>query len=107
MSKKDTLDIKESLKSSDHQRIDFDIGPFYGAVNLTKAGEVLRLIAERSIEVGKPVSLNEAMKHLSITSNDVMALLKIDQSTAPVMKKRIINYRVQNVSGDNNICFSY
>ncbi len=104
---KDTLDIKESLKSSDHQRIDLDVGPFYGAVNLTKAGEVLRIIAERSIEERKPISLNEAVKHLSITSNDVMALLQMDQSTAPIMKKRVIKYRVENVSGDSHIHFSY
>ena len=74
---------------------------------LNKAGEALRRIAERSIDVGKPVSLKEVVQHLSITSNDVMALLKMDQSIAEVMKKKKINYRVTNVGGDSHIHFSY
>jgi hypothetical protein len=104
---KDTLDIKESMKSSDHDRIDLDVGPFYGAVNLTKAGEALRRIAEKSIEVGKPVSVRDVTKHLSITTNDVMALLQMNKQTAEVMKQRIINYRIVDVSGDRHIHFSY
>ncbi|MHA1950078.1 MAG: hypothetical protein ACXAAO_13100 [Candidatus Thorarchaeota archaeon] len=104
---KTTHDIKESMKASDHPTIEIDVGPFGGAMNLTKAGEALRSIAERCIEAGKPLSLNEAMKRLSLTSNDVMALLAMDKSTAPIMNKRIINYRVQKVGGDSHIFFSY
>ncbi len=104
---KATADIKESLKSSDHQKVSFDIGPYGGAVNLTQAGEALRRIAEKSIEARKPVSVKEVMKHLSITQNDVMALIQMDKQTAGVMKKRVINYRVVDVGGDRHIHFSY
>ena len=104
---KGTLDIKESLKSSDHQRVNLDVGPFYGAVNLTKAGEALRRISEKSIEAGKPVSVEDVVKHLSITPNDVMALLQMNKQTAEVMKQRMINYRVVDVGGNSHIHFSY
>ena len=105
---KDTLDIKESLKSSDHDSIDFTRGDReVTAVNLTKAVEAFRRIAERSIEVRKPISLKDAVKHLSVTENDVLAILKMDQSMSRHLNKKWIKYRVEDVGDDSHIHCSY
>ena len=105
---KATLDIKESLKSSDYDSVEFTRGDReVTAVFLGKAVEAFRRIAERSIEVGKPISVKEAMKHLSATENDVLAFTKMDQSMSKHMDKKFINYRVEDVGGDSHIHCSY
>ena len=105
---KDTLDIKESLKSSDHDTFEFTRGDReVTTVNLTKAVAAFRHIAERSIEAGKPISVRDVMKHLSVTENDVLVFPKMDNSMSRHMNTKFINYRVEDVGDDSHIHCSY
>ena len=105
---KDTLDIEESLKSSDYDSIEFTRGDReVTAVFLGKAVEAFRRIAERSIEVGKPISVKDTMKHLSASENDVLAFTKMDNSMSRHMNTKFINYRVEDVGDDSHIHCSY
>ena len=105
---KDTLDIEESLKSSDYESVEFTRGDReVTAVFLGKAVEAFRRIAERSIDVGKPISVKDAMKHLSASENDVLVFPKMDNNMSRHMNKKFINYRVEDVGGDSHIHCSY
>ncbi|MFW9805925.1 MAG: hypothetical protein ACFFFK_04290 [Candidatus Thorarchaeota archaeon] len=105
---KDTLDVKEFLESSDHESVKFFRGDTeVTAVFLNKAVDAFRRMAERSIEVGKPISVRDVMKHLSVTENDVLVFPKMDNSMSRHMNTKFINYRVEEVSGDFHIHCSY